>query len=75
MNTKLTTKYQTTVPEKIRKRLGVSVGSEVGWHIVKEFVIVDKHKKIDDPVKFLTSQIKLEMDAVKLVKGAREDFK
>mgnify|MGYP001584070850 CR=1 FL=1 len=32
-------------------------------------------KKTEQPVKFLTSQIKPDIDAVKLVKNAREDFK
>jgi len=50
--TKLTSKFQTTVPENIRQKLGVGAGGEVGWHIVKEFVIVDKHKKIENPVEF-----------------------
>lgn len=72
--TKLTTKFQTTMPEKVRKRLGVKTGSEVGWHIVKEFVIVDKHATITDPVKFLTSQLTADHNAVRLVKEAREDF-
>jgi hypothetical protein len=36
---------------------------------------MDKHEKIKDPVKFLTSQINLDLDAVKLVKESREDFR
>lgn len=44
------------------------------WHVVKEFVVMDKHEKIINPVEFLTSQIKLDLDAVKLVKLARSDF-
>lgn len=31
--------------------------------------------KIRNPVRFLTSQIKLDLDAVELVREAREDFK
>ena len=72
--TKITRKYQTTVPEEVRKRLGVGAGSEVRWHVVREFVIVDAHRKIKDPVKFLTTQIKVDYDAVKLVREAREDL-
>lgn len=37
-------------------------------------VVVDTARKIQHPVKFLTSQIKLDIDAVKLVKEARADF-
>ena len=38
-------------------------------------IVVDSAKKIEHLVKFLTSQIKLSLDAVKLVHGAREDFR
>lgn len=72
--TKVTVKYQTTIPREIRKYLTVKPGKEVRWHVVKGMVVVDTHKKISHPVKFLTSQIKLDVDAVKLVKGSREDF-
>jgi len=37
-------------------------------------VIVDVHKKMPNPVKFLTSQVKLDLDLVKLVKETREEF-
>ena len=73
--TKLSSKFQTTIPENVRKELSVGAGEEVGWHIVKEFVIVDKHKKIENPVEFLTSQIKANFDAVKLVREAREELR
>ncbi len=45
------------------------------WHIVKGLVVLDTAKKIKNPVSFLTSQIKLDLDAVKLVREARKDFK
>lgn len=72
--TKVTSKYQTTVPEEVRKRLGIKSGSEVGWHIVREYVILDAHKKIPNPVGFLTSQIKADYNAMKLVRESREEF-
>lgn len=72
--TKITTKYQTTIPRDVRKYLGIKPGKEVEWHIVKGMVVVDTPKKIKNPVKILTSQIKLNVDAVKLVRAAREDF-
>jgi len=72
--TKLTSKYQTTVPYRIRKRLNLSSGEEVYWHLIREFVILDTHKKIKNPVEFLTSKIKLSVDAVKLVNASREEF-
>lgn len=73
--TKVTSKFQTTIPLKIRDFLGVKPGKEVEWHLVKGMVVVDSARKIEQPVKFLTSQIKLDIDAVKLVKNARADFK
>ena len=72
--TKITTKYQTTIPLEVRKHLDIRPGKEVEWHIVKSMVVVDTPRKIKDPVKVLTSQIKLNIDAVKLVREAREDF-
>ncbi len=71
--TKMTTKGQTTVPKHIRKFLGVDPGEEVEWHVVKGMVLVDKQHNMKNPVEFLTSQIKLNLDAVKLVKNAREE--
>jgi len=73
-STKVTTKYQTTIPRRIRNKLKVSSDGEVFWHVVKEFVIVDTHKKIKDPVDFITSKIKLDLNAVKLVNESRADF-
>ncbi len=73
--TKVTSKFQTTIPLNVRDFLGVKAGNEVEWHIVKGMVVVDSARKIEQPVKFLTSQIKLDIDAVKLVKEARADLK
>ena len=72
--TSITQKYQTTVPKNIRKLLGVKAGEDVEWHVVRSMVVLHKQGKIDDPVKFLTSQIRLNIDAVKLVKQSREEF-
>jgi bifunctional DNA-binding transcriptional regulator/antitoxin component of YhaV-PrlF toxin-antitoxin module len=72
--TKITTKYQTTIPRNVRKYLRIKPGKEVEWHIVKGMVVVDTPRRVKNPVKILTSQIKLNLNAVKLVKEAREDF-
>ena len=72
--TKVTKKYQTTIPEEVRKYIGVKAGEEVEWNVVKAIVIVSKHKKIKNPTKFLTSQIKLNLDAVKLVREVRDEI-
>lgn len=73
-DTKITTKYQTTIPKEVRKYLDIKPGRKVEWHIVKGMVIVETLNKIKNPVRVLTSQIKLNLDAIKLVKEAREDF-
>lgn len=72
--TKVTTKYQTTIPEDVRKFLGVKAGEEVEWDILKGIVIVDTRKKIRNPTEFLTSQIRLNVDAVKLVRDVRVEI-
>jgi len=77
MKTTVTEKYQTTIPKHIREALGVKAGEEVEWHIVKAMIVVHKKRKIKDPVKFLTSQVKkpINIDAVELVKKVREGLK
>ena len=72
--TKITTKGQTTIPQDVREILGVKPGDNVEWHTIKEMVVVDVKKKIKDTVRFLTSQSKLNIDAVKLVREAREEI-
>ena len=72
--TSITQKYQTTIPKNIRKLLGVKAGEDVEWHVVRSMVVVHRKEKMEDPVKFLTSQVKLNLDAVKLVREAREEF-
>ena len=72
--TRVTSKFQTTIPLKVRKFLGLKPGKEVEWHLVKGMVVLDTAKKVEQPVKFLTSQTRLDEDAVKLVREAREDF-
>ncbi len=72
--TRVTSKGQTTIPKNVRKLLKVRPGGSVRWHVVKEMVVVDVHKKMPNPVKFLVSQVNLDLDAVKLVKETREEF-
>ena len=73
--TKITSKNQTTIPENIRKSLEIGPGSKVEWYMIRGFAIVNIPTKMKNPVEFLTSQTKLNLDAVKLVKESREDFK
>jgi bifunctional DNA-binding transcriptional regulator/antitoxin component of YhaV-PrlF toxin-antitoxin module len=73
--TRVTRKFQTTIPKGIRKNLDVKPGQKVTWHIVKTLVVVDTHRKTKDAVKFLTSQVELDIDAVKMVNEAREELR
>lgn len=71
--TRITTKYQTTIPKTVRKFLQLDKGKEVQWHIVRGRVFLEAVKKIKDPVKFLTSQTKLALDMVNVVREVREE--
>ena len=55
--TKVTSKYQTTIPDDIRKCLKIDPGSKVEWYMVKGFAIVDKSQKIKNPEKMRFSEI------------------
>ena len=72
--TKVTSKYQTSIPKEVRKFLDIKPGKEVEWNIVRGMVIVDTKRKMENPVRFLTSQVKLNIDAVRLVRESREEF-
>jgi len=72
--TKVTEKYQTTIPKRIRDVLKVKPGEKVEWYIIKDMIVLRKPEKIENPVEFLTSQTKLDIDAVKLVRENREEF-
>ena len=70
----VTQKYQATIPKSIRRELGIKPGEQVTWHVLRSMVVVDAHKKIKDPVHFLTSQIRDTHDAVKLVRAVRNEL-
>jgi AbrB family looped-hinge helix DNA binding protein len=72
--TRITKKYQTSIPKDVRKFLRIKPGEEIEWHIAKGMVVVLKNQKMKNPVDFLTSQITLDIDAVELVKKSRDDF-
>jgi len=67
--------FEKFVNIEIFKILGVKPGEEVEWSIVKGMVVVDVKRKMERPVKFLTSQIKLNLDAAKLVRESRDEFR
>ncbi len=73
--TKITQKFQTTIPKNIRNFLQIKPGKEVEWHIARGMVIIDVTQKIKNPVEFLRKQIKMNKDAVDLVKEARDEMR
>ncbi len=72
--TRMTTKYQATVPKYIRDALGLHAGQELEWHLLKTVVVVNAKPAIKDPIKVLLSGPRIRVDAVKLVKEAREEL-
>jgi bifunctional DNA-binding transcriptional regulator/antitoxin component of YhaV-PrlF toxin-antitoxin module len=72
---RVTRKFRTTIPKGIRKNPDAKPGQKVTWHILKTLVVVDTHRKTKDAVKFLTSQVELDIDAVERVNGAREELR
>ena len=41
MKSKITSKYQTTIPRKIRDRLNLSVSDSIEWKIEKDKILVE----------------------------------
>ncbi|MFQ6129037.1 MAG: AbrB/MazE/SpoVT family DNA-binding domain-containing protein [Thermoplasmata archaeon] len=73
--TKLTEKAQTTIPKAIREYLGVGAGDTVDWYILEGRVIVDSRKRVKKPADVLLSaKVRLDEDAVRLVRRVREEI-
>ena len=72
--TRVTSKYQTTIPRDIRRKLGIRAGDEVEWQLIRQFAVVRTSPRVEDPVAFLSSQTRLNIDAVSLVRRAREEM-
>lgn len=74
--TRVTEKYQTTIPKQVRRYLKVKPKDTITWTVLRSMVVLDKQKKMSDPVGFLTSQVKrpLSFDAVRLVNETRQDL-
>lgn len=55
--------------------LDIKPGQEVEWYAMKSRAMLEAPRKIAEPVKFLTSQIKFDVDAVRMVREARKEFR
>ena len=68
--TKLTSRNQFTVPEHIRKFLGIEPGEKVEWIIEGDNVILRAKKRHEDPLEVIKT---LQIDTEKDVKTLREE--
>lgn len=74
-STKLTSKNQTTIPEEIRKFLGITPGEKVEWVIEGDKVILRAKKRYEDPLEVIkTLQIDTEKDVKTLRKEAEAEM-
>ncbi len=69
-STKLTSRNQTTIPEEIRKFLGIKPGEKVEWIIEGEKVILRAKKRYEDPLKVIRM---LQIDTKKDIKTLRKE--
>ena len=73
--TKLTSKNQTTIPEQIRKFLGIEPGDKVEWVIEGERVILRAKKRYENPLEIIrTLQIDTKEDVKMLRKEAEAEI-
>jgi len=69
-STKLTSKNQTTIPEEIRKFLGIRPGEKVEWVIEGDRVILRAKKRFENPLEVIKT---LQIDTKKDVKTLRKE--
>ena len=72
--TRVTSKFQATIPRSARTVLGLKPGETVTWHPQVGRVFVDVHKKIKNPAKFLTTQPRTGVDIMKLLREFRDEI-
>ena len=69
-STKVTSKNQTTIPEQIRKFLGIKPGEEVEWIIEGDRVILRAKRRDENPLEVIE---KLQIDTEKDIKRLRKE--
>ncbi len=57
MKSKITSKYQTTIPREIRDRLNLSISDSIEWKIEKDKILVEP---VDKPFLKYKGSIKIE---------------
>jgi antitoxin PrlF len=69
-STKVTSKNQTTIPEEIRKFLGIKPGEKVEWIIEGDTVILKTKRRYENPLEIIKT---LQIDTKKDVKTLRKE--
>jgi len=74
---KVTRKYQVTIPESVRSKLGVKIGDKLIVKSENKRIIMETHKRISNPSEKLWCLLgkSLDVDAVLLVEKSREPNK
>jgi len=74
---KVTRKYQITIPNEIRKSLGIKIGEKYPIKRFKNKIIIETRKRIEKPSDYLwsISKRRINLNAVKLVKNSREKMR
>jgi len=70
--TKVTRKYQITIPKRLREHYGIRVGEKVLLREEKGRIVIEMPKKVSNPSEYLWSLSKkpINVDAVRLVEEA-----
>ena len=73
--TKVTSKFQVTIPTSARKALGLQSGRKITWHAQQGRVFIDMRREIKSPAKFLTSQPSTGgVDVLELLREVRKEI-
>jgi len=72
--TKVTRKYQITIPKRLRERHGIRVGEKIALREEGGKIVIEVPKKVSDPSEYLWNLSKkpINVDAVKLVEESWE---
>lgn len=73
---RLTSKYQATVPKSVRTALRMKPGQKLQWHVWRGMVFVEPEKTMESAARFLTTQTigNSKPDVLKLVRSVRGEF-
>ena len=69
MQVRVTRKYQVTIPDEVRSKLGIKIGDILNVSEDKGKVVMESFRRVKDPVDYMwnLSRKPLDVDAVRLV--------